>query len=202
MSWMIQVLCISSFLKCNLHSLIILGTGETLPQLCQTLCHKDTSTHWSLVTPYGIMDVGHHWFRYNALSCFQCQAITWISIDSLSVGTFGTSINEIWITILQFSFKRVHLKTSSASGLTMLKWSAANCSKSEETAKKTVTLSKMQRIYENALWQQGLSSKIIQESYKKNEFITFPEHSPSGGLTHWGRVTPKCVSRIYHHWFR
>ena len=42
------------------------------------------------------------------------QAITCTSTGLLSVGSLGTSFSEIWIWILSFSFKRLHLKMWSA----------------------------------------------------------------------------------------
>ena len=50
----------------------------------------------------------------NCLSLFQCQAIIWTSADLLSIGPLGTNFNEIWVRVLSFSFKKMHLKTSSA----------------------------------------------------------------------------------------
>ena len=49
------------------------------------------------------------------LSPVQHQAITWTrSGDLLSVGTLGTTFGEIWIAILSFSLRKMHLKMSSA----------------------------------------------------------------------------------------
>ena len=39
-----------------------------------------------------------------------CQAITWTNTDLLSIAPLGTNFSEIWIEILAFSFKKMHLK--------------------------------------------------------------------------------------------
>ena len=50
----------------------------------------------------------------NSLSPVRCQAITWTKTVVLSIGLIGTNFNEIRIVILSFSFKKIHLKMSSA----------------------------------------------------------------------------------------
>ena len=47
-----------------------------------------------------------------ALSPVRCQAITWTHAGLLSIGLLGTNFSEI--RILSFSFKKMHLKLSSA----------------------------------------------------------------------------------------
>ena len=42
------------------------------------------------------------------------QAITWTNAALLSIGLLGTNFSEIWIGILSFSFKKMHLKMLSA----------------------------------------------------------------------------------------
>ena len=44
------------------------------------------------------------------LSPVQHQAITWTNAALLSVGHLGTNFSEIWIVILSFSVKKIHLK--------------------------------------------------------------------------------------------
>ena len=44
----------------------------------------------------------------------QCQANTYTNADLLSTGSPGTNFSEILIKILQFSFKKMHLKMSGA----------------------------------------------------------------------------------------
>ena len=50
----------------------------------------------------------------NGLSPVRHQAITWTNAGLLSIGLLGTSFSEIWIQILSFSFKKMHLKMLSA----------------------------------------------------------------------------------------
>ena len=50
----------------------------------------------------------------NGLSPLRQQAITWPNVALLSVGLLETTFNEIWIRILSFSFKKMHLKMLSA----------------------------------------------------------------------------------------
>ena len=50
----------------------------------------------------------------NGLSPVRRQAITWTNAGLLSIGLLGSNFNEIWIRILPFSFKKIHLKMSSA----------------------------------------------------------------------------------------
>ena len=59
------------------------------------------------LTDWVIADFG------NDLSPVRRQAITRTNTDSLSIGTPGTNVNEIWIKIQQFSFKKTYLKISS-----------------------------------------------------------------------------------------
>ena len=46
----------------------------------------------------------------NNLSPVQRQAITWINAGVVSIGVLGTNFNQIWIGVLLFSFKIIHLK--------------------------------------------------------------------------------------------
>ena len=43
-----------------------------------------------------------------------CQAITWTNAGLLLITPWGTNFSEILIGILAFSFKKMHLKASSA----------------------------------------------------------------------------------------
>ena len=45
-----------------------------------------------------------------ACICVQCQAITSINNDLLSIGPLGTNFSEIWIEIQNFSFVKMHWK--------------------------------------------------------------------------------------------
>ena len=50
----------------------------------------------------------------NGLLPGQRQAIIWTSAGMLLIGPLGTNFSEIFIKIHTFSFKKMHLKTSSA----------------------------------------------------------------------------------------
>ena len=50
------------------------------------------------------------------------HAITWINAHLLSIGPLGTNFSEIQIKILKFSFKKVHLKMSSAKWRPFCPW--------------------------------------------------------------------------------
>ena len=70
-------------------------------------------THWGRVT--------HIWVGKltiiasdNGLSPGQHQAIIWTNAGILLIGPLGTKFNEIFIEIHAFSFKKMHLKMSSA----------------------------------------------------------------------------------------
>ena len=50
----------------------------------------------------------------NSLPPGRCQAIIWTNAGLLLIGPLGTNFSEILIEILTFSFKKLHLKVSSA----------------------------------------------------------------------------------------
>ena len=50
------------------------------------------------------------------------QAITWTNAALLSIELLGTKFSEIWIRILSFLFKKMHLKMSSAKMAAILSW--------------------------------------------------------------------------------
>ena len=52
----------------------------------------------------------------NGLSPGRRQAIIWTNAGILSIGNLGTDFSEILIEIITFSFKKMHLKVSSAKG--------------------------------------------------------------------------------------
>ena len=64
----------------------------------------------------------------NGLSPGRRQAIIWINVGILLIRTLGTNFSEILSEIHAFSFKKMHLKMSSAKwrpfslGLNVLKW--------------------------------------------------------------------------------
>ena len=84
-------------------------------------------THWGRVTHICVSDltsIGSD----NGLSPGRRQAIIWTNDGILLIGPLGTNFSEILIVIQTFSFKKMHLKMSSAKwrpfclGLNELKW--------------------------------------------------------------------------------
>ena len=91
-------------------------------------------THWDWVTHICISKlttIGSD----NGLSPGQCQAITWNSTGILSIRPLQANISEILIGIQTFSFKKIHLKMSSAKwhpfclNLNVLRWLHRKCSR-------------------------------------------------------------------------
>ena len=70
-------------------------------------------THWGRVTHICVIDltiIGSD----NGLSPAQCQAIIWTNTGILFIWPSGTNFSEMLIEIHTFSFKKMHVKTSSA----------------------------------------------------------------------------------------
>ena len=70
-------------------------------------------THWGRVTHICVGNltiIGPD----NGLSPGRRQAIIWTNAGMLLIGPWGTNFSEILIGILTFSFKKMHLKMSSA----------------------------------------------------------------------------------------
>ena len=70
-------------------------------------------THWSRVTHLCVSKLTSI-ASDNGLSPGRRQAIIWNNAGILLIGPLGTNISEILIEINAFSFKKMHLKTSSA----------------------------------------------------------------------------------------
>ena len=102
------------------------------------LCHYMASlghnlfTHWGRVTHKCVGNltiIGPD----NGLLPGQRQAIIWTKAGILLIGPLGTNVSEILIAILTFSFKKMHLKASSAKwrpfflSLNVLKSAVGNC---------------------------------------------------------------------------
>ena len=88
-------------------------------------------THWGRVTHVcvdNLTSIGPD----NGLSPGRRQAIIWTNAGILFIGPLGTNFSEILIGIHTFSFKKMHLKISSAKwrpfclGLNVLKWDPTN----------------------------------------------------------------------------
>ena len=58
-----------------------------------THCHGIhlVKTHWPLETPYGIMELGQHWFRQWLVAWWH-QAITWTNVDWSSEGSHDVDL--------------------------------------------------------------------------------------------------------------
>ena len=81
--------------------------------LAVLLYHTDGLTHWGRETHICVSKltiIGSD----NGLSPGRRQAIIWTSAGILLIGPLGTNFNEILIEIHVFSFKKMHLKMSSA----------------------------------------------------------------------------------------
>ena len=84
-------------------------------------------THWGRVTHICVSKLTI-FGSDNGLSPEWHQANIWTNAGILLIGTLGTNFSEILSEIHAFSFKKMHLKTSSAKrrpfclGLNMLKW--------------------------------------------------------------------------------
>ena len=94
----------------------------------------------------------------NGLSPGRRQAIIWTNAGILLIGSLGTNFSEILIGIQTFSFKKMHLKMSSAKwrpsclGLNVLR--AAGCQKIWFAILNDVIQSKI--LHTISLWQKNL----------------------------------------------
>ena len=82
-------------------------------QIKQTFSPHVALTHWGRVTHICVSNltiIGSD----NGLSPGRRQAITWTNVEILLIGPLGTNFSEILIEIHTFSFKKFHLKMSSA----------------------------------------------------------------------------------------
>ena len=70
-------------------------------------------THWGRVTHICVSNLTIIVLD-NGLSPGRRQAIIWTNAEILLIGPLGTNFSEIWIVIHTFSFKKMHLKMSSA----------------------------------------------------------------------------------------
>ena len=95
----------SSFLNCPYPGLNFNWQKKIImSHLCYSLM-----TWWRIYTSMNWVIIGSG----NGLSPVR-EAITWTNAGILSIGVLGTNFNQIWIEILSFSFKKIHLKMSSA----------------------------------------------------------------------------------------
>ena len=85
---------------------------EFLECLCNSICSL-VLTHWGRVTHICVGNpiiIGPD----NRLSPGRRQAIIWTNAEILLIGPWGTNYSDILIGIHAFSFKKIHLKMSSA----------------------------------------------------------------------------------------
>ena len=71
-------------------------------------------TRWGLVTPYGDIDLGHHWLR-QWLVAWQHQAITWTNVDLSSVKFCGIHLTMILLVALKVSVHEIISKITATS---------------------------------------------------------------------------------------
>ena len=83
------------------------------PQCVKELRNHKTLTHWGWVTHKCVSRLTITGSD-NALSPGRHQAIIWTNAGILLIGPLGTNFSEILIGIQTFSFKKMHLKMSSA----------------------------------------------------------------------------------------
>ena len=91
----------------SLHMLPCHGPSYPTGVACHTLTHWGRVTH--ICVAY-LTDIASD----NGLSPSRCQAIIWTNTGILLIGRLGTNFSEILIEIHAFSFKKMHLKMSSA----------------------------------------------------------------------------------------
>ena len=85
-----------------------------MTNLITTASHRCNGlTHWGRATHIRVSKVTII-ASDNGLSPGRRQAIVWNNAEILSIGLLGTNVSEILIEILAFSFKKMHLKVSSA----------------------------------------------------------------------------------------
>ena len=92
---------------------VILKTTLTNASFWMTVFNPQPLTHWGRVTHICVGElaiIGSD----NGLSPGRHQAIIWINAGILLIGPVGTNVSDILIGIHTFSFKKVHLKISSA----------------------------------------------------------------------------------------
>ena len=92
------------------------------------ICSEDALTHWGRATHIFVGKLTII-VSDNGLSPGRRQAIIWTIAGILLIGPLGTNSSEILIGIQTFSFKRMHLKMSSAKWRPFARPQCVNCSK-------------------------------------------------------------------------
>ena len=62
-------------------------------------------THWGLVIPYGIIDLGHPWFRYWLSPVFRHQAISWTFCKHFQMHLFIENLGILIQILLKLASK-------------------------------------------------------------------------------------------------
>ena len=109
--WTIRLICFSyvSIISSNLHSLHI----EHVPKRFLLKLYRMLLIHWSRVMRICISKLNINGSD-NGLSPGQRPAIIWTSACKLLIRLLTTGFSEILSKVHTFSFKKLHLKTSSA----------------------------------------------------------------------------------------
>ena len=125
-SWRINLITITKFLFIFEPSMFVF---KHFQYLFEGMVISLSLTHWGRVTHIcvsKIIIIGSD----NGLSPDRRQAIIWTNAGILLIGPWGTNFSEISIGIQTFSFKKMHVKMSSAKwrpfclGLNMLSFSS------------------------------------------------------------------------------
>ena len=98
----------SEFKKCSFTKKLLKLTSV---KFCLGL---NVLTHWGWMLHICISNLINITGSDNGLSHGRRQAITWTNAGILSIRTLGTNFSEILSEIPTFSFKKIHLKMSSA----------------------------------------------------------------------------------------
>ena len=145
--------------------------------------------HWGRVTHIcvgGLTIIGSD----NGLSPGWRQAIIWTSAGIFLIGPLGTNFSEILVGIQTFSFKKMHLKMSSA------KWRPFCLGLNVLTYRKCQIFAPMDKSntfdsknwYDCCRWDGAYSSQLI---------IRY-----NTDLTHCGLMTPCCIRHLGQYWFK
>ena len=170
-------------------------------------------THWGRVTHICVGNLTII-VSENGLSPGRHQAIIWTNAGILFIGPIGTNFSEILIRIQTFSFKKMHLKMSSA------KWRrfclCHNVLKGYQIEVKTKWLAFCQWHFQRYFIKRkffylnyNFTELFFPRGPNDNNSVMWmgwqqpgnkPLHRPM--LTHLPLVLHICISELGHHWFR
>ena len=121
----------------------------------------------------------------NGLSPGRRQAITWTNVGILLIGPLGTNFSGILIGIQTFSFKKLHLKTSSAkwrlfclglNELIMDSW-LGNCTSRHAPTRKLLANFKFLRRIEIINNQPCIVREFFCSQNMNNDYLPMPNHT-------------------------